>query len=205
LLQPIQIIGPQPKPCNEALDYDSEEEERRERIKKIEEVRKRANVPSDEEDEDKMLLCAMCETPLVTVSTLTPMPGMRNTFKLTKSFMAVFIGGDEASGFVSTCRNSHTIGGCVYGAKYINEYSKIVIRLQGGRIVPWRPEIWQNNFAAIGGPISAAVEARPKIDFESKVMCYCGVCDFQCKNRAQFINHVNSAKHKDQERYSLEL
>jgi hypothetical protein len=83
-------------------------------------------------------------------------------------------------------------------------------------------QVWRNNFQAIGGPLAA--QTHVVVDLESAEALFCGICNFQCKNRRQFITRmcsssyfnfflysfphlrtdVTSSKHKEEEKYLME-
>jgi len=186
-------------------DYDSEDEERRRKINIIERIHRRARPNENQDAKDKMILCGRCSSPICAVSALEPAANINfNTFKLTNCFGYVFIEVDAANEYYAACCNKHKIGLCIDGFKYVNQQSQLLVNIQGRENLPWIPQVWQNNFAYIGGPNTHQQQDQQDIDLESPQALYCEICKFQSKNRRQFISHVLGSKHKAAEKYLME-
>jgi len=133
---------------------------------------------------------------LCELSSLEPAPAPNfGHFKLTNCYGRAFIEGDDKHGYRIECKNKHLIGVLINGDKYVNATSRVLVSVPSG-CFPWGPEIWQDNFRAIGGIPKKEVQPVQQI---TKEMLYCEICSVQCKDKRNFSAHLNSSRHKQEE------
>ncbi len=90
------------------------------------------------------------------------------------------------------CGNGHRFGYCAENKAFVDEKCPVLV-FKEGKEYPWTESTWKNNFEAIGGPKLAAV-----LDYD------CPICNVSITNRKELVNHLQSKKHKSEERYFLE-
>jgi hypothetical protein len=100
--------------------------------------------------------------------------------------------------FVS-CIENHRVGWLFQGEKLITASSSVEIKDTDNLTIQWNAAAWKNNFAAV-----LTKPAKPKVDYTALMDApkdyTCPLCNVTAHTKRQMINHLNTRKHKEEER-----
>mmetsp|Transcript_29344 Transcript_29344/g.41302 ORF Transcript_29344/g.41302 Transcript_29344/m.41302 type:complete len:391 (+) Transcript_29344:1-1173(+) len=181
--------------------YDSEEEEHNRRLQVVKRLKQVAFGVTD--SPKPSLLCKTCGCVLCSLENLTyePTDWSFTLFRMQNCFGSVFAENHvQPEGPIDSyalCQQNHRIGYTVNGFMFVDSNCPVEVEKDGNRY-NFTPDVWENNFAKIGG-----VGSQQQMPREELSNYDCEICDKRFKTRRLLASHLSTQKHQDEEQYYL--